>query len=215
MGRSATMSCTVPALKWMGDRTQPPRHRDPTRLDGGAKLGIFWKNCKCKQRCSEVPYNRLLINPVLKADYRTISWHEEFMVPRLSSANRVKKNVDHLRAELPALMLVRDRTHPPRSTDPTVLESGTKLGSFWTQCKWNKKCRRPPYDELLIRCIQVKKPPFLRNPPCLSKICNTGGFLKYYQKPGFIQDFPPEILCFSAQKYSFDNCFLHKNRYAP
>ena len=60
----------LPALRLMRSRTQPPATRDPTTLEGGVKVGIFWRNCKQKQRCYDVPYNRLLANPVLKSDYR-------------------------------------------------------------------------------------------------------------------------------------------------
>ena len=38
-------------------------------LAGGARLGMFWNNCKSRMRCSKVPYDRLLANPVLRADY--------------------------------------------------------------------------------------------------------------------------------------------------
>ena len=58
-----------PALRWMENETQPPRGRDQTALDGGAKLGRFWDNCKSQKRCVKSPYDRLLANPVLKADY--------------------------------------------------------------------------------------------------------------------------------------------------
>ena len=59
-----------PALRWMRGRTQPPKHRDQTRLDGGTNLGAFWGHCKSLKRCTKPPYDRLLTIPVLKADYR-------------------------------------------------------------------------------------------------------------------------------------------------
>ena len=46
----------------------PPKSRDPTMLEGGTKLGIFWSQCKYKKKCRSPPYDRLLTNPVLRAD---------------------------------------------------------------------------------------------------------------------------------------------------
>ena len=63
--------------------------------------------------------------------------------------------MEHLpvRAELPALRLMRDRTYPPRFMDVTVLESGTKLGFFWSDCKSERRCGRPPYNGLLNNLV--------------------------------------------------------------
>ena len=62
-----------PALRWMGDRTHPPRFDNQTMLGGGAKLGMLWAHCKCERRCERHPYDRLLSKPVLKTDYRSLS----------------------------------------------------------------------------------------------------------------------------------------------
>ena len=55
----------------MGDRTQPPKYKCQTILEGGARLGMFWSDCKNRKGCKlmRYPYNQLLTNPVLKADY--------------------------------------------------------------------------------------------------------------------------------------------------
>ena len=45
-------------------------HRDQAELPGGGKLGLFWNNCKHNRMCGRPPYDRLLDNPVLRADYR-------------------------------------------------------------------------------------------------------------------------------------------------
>ena len=67
---------------------------------------------------------------------------------------KARKNVDHLRVEqLLVLRLMRDRTHSPRHRDTTILESGTKLGFFWTECKHKMKCMRPPNDQLLTNPV--------------------------------------------------------------
>ena len=55
----------------MEGRAKAPKCSDTTELPGGGKLGIFWKECKSRRRCGRPPYDRLLTNPVLKADYRT------------------------------------------------------------------------------------------------------------------------------------------------
>ena len=53
----------------MEGRESAPRARDPTVLPGEGKLGIFWMHCKGKRKCRRPPYNRLLTNVVLRADY--------------------------------------------------------------------------------------------------------------------------------------------------
>ena len=59
-----------PALRWMVGRSQVPVQCDPTELPGGGRLGWFWRDCKILRRCGRPPYDRLLTNPVLRADYR-------------------------------------------------------------------------------------------------------------------------------------------------
>ena len=59
-----------PALRWMRGRIHPPKSRDQTSLEGGAKIGKFWTNCKSENRCAKPPCDGLLSNPVLRADYR-------------------------------------------------------------------------------------------------------------------------------------------------
>ena len=58
------------ALRLMQDQTRSPKVKDQTRLDGGAILGRFWRDCKFRKKCENHPYARLLSNPILKADYR-------------------------------------------------------------------------------------------------------------------------------------------------
>ena len=60
----------LPVLRWMVNRTHPPKRRDPTILDGGVRLGSFWDACKSKKRFARPPFDRLLTIPVLRADYR-------------------------------------------------------------------------------------------------------------------------------------------------
>ena len=61
------------ALRWMERREEAPRYEDPTELPGGSKLGRFWTNCKSLRWCGRPPYNRLLANLFLKADYNIIA----------------------------------------------------------------------------------------------------------------------------------------------
>ena len=137
-----------PVLRLMRDRPHPPTVRDQTILDGGIRLGKFWINCKSQKRCAKPPYDRLLTNPVLRADYRTTQQHN-----RVSAADRTQKNVDHLRAQPPALRLMGDRTRPPKVMDPMELPGGGKLGRFWANCKERNGCVNSPYDRLLTNPV--------------------------------------------------------------
>ena len=59
-----------PALGWMEGRARPPKRGDKTRLPGGGPMvGPFWDKCRSQRKCTRPPYDRLLSNPVLKADY--------------------------------------------------------------------------------------------------------------------------------------------------
>ena len=71
----------------MRHRTQPPNARDATILDGGTRIGNFWDHCKSRKKCMKAPYNHLLVNPVLRTDYRAIQLHE-----RGSAADRINQN---------------------------------------------------------------------------------------------------------------------------
>ena len=59
----------LPALRWKANQPYPPKAKDHTMLDGGVKLGWFWSDCKHNKRGAKTPYDRLLTNPVLRADY--------------------------------------------------------------------------------------------------------------------------------------------------
>ena len=58
------------ALRWIQRRERAPKKRDTTPLPGGGTLGWFWEGCKRGSRCGRPPYDRLLANRVLRADYR-------------------------------------------------------------------------------------------------------------------------------------------------
>ena len=58
------------ALRLIQSMKRAPTYRDSTELPGGGKRGWFWTECKKWRRCEVLPYDRLLSNPVLKADYR-------------------------------------------------------------------------------------------------------------------------------------------------
>ena len=59
-----------PALGWMGEREKAPKTLETAVLSNGSNIGIFWRHCKRLRRCGRPPYDLLLINPVLRADYR-------------------------------------------------------------------------------------------------------------------------------------------------
>ncbi len=75
---SATYGPRRPALGWMQGRDAAPKMREAAeRLSSGTNIGRFWNNCKSERRCRMRPYERLLTNPVLRADYRiTVPRHE-------------------------------------------------------------------------------------------------------------------------------------------
>ena len=142
-----------PVLRWMGDRAQPPKSKNQTILEGGATLGQFWANCKYAKRCTRSPYDRLLTNPVLRADYRTTNERPAKRLRIGSLTERTRKNVDHLRAEPPALRWMRDRRRAPKSSDQTVLDGGVKVGMLWIRCKTRVHCITSPYDRLLANTV--------------------------------------------------------------
>ena len=55
----------------MEGRKDVPRRGDSAELLGGGKVWSFWMSCKSWRRCARPPYDQLLSNPVLRADYRT------------------------------------------------------------------------------------------------------------------------------------------------
>ena len=72
----------LPALRWMGNQIHPLTYRNETTLDDKAKIRVFCSECKYKQRCTKHPYDQLLTNSVLKANYR---W--SFSVMRMTGAS--------------------------------------------------------------------------------------------------------------------------------
>ena len=68
------------ALLWMGTREGAPKRQETADLPGGSNTGNFWHDCKMLKRCGRPPYDRLLANPILRADYRTTARHERTMV---------------------------------------------------------------------------------------------------------------------------------------
>ena len=68
--KARTVWDQLPVLELMKSNGKAPKHSDATELPGGGRLGNFWDNCKSKRRCEGIPYNQLLVNPVLRDDYR-------------------------------------------------------------------------------------------------------------------------------------------------
>ena len=59
-------------LRWMEGRAEALKRTDEMRMPGaggGLRVGPFWDHCKYESRCRRSPYDRLLNNPVLRADY--------------------------------------------------------------------------------------------------------------------------------------------------
>ena len=63
----------------MEGRGTPPKKRDTAELSSGAQVGSFWMHCKAMaiRRCGTPPYDRLLANAVLRADYRITAQRHE------------------------------------------------------------------------------------------------------------------------------------------
>ena len=72
MTMSAVKTTPITRMAPMGNfcRTAP-KLDEATPSGGGPRVGRFWHNCKSSSKCVRAPYDRLLTNPVLRADYRT------------------------------------------------------------------------------------------------------------------------------------------------
>ena len=128
----------------MKGRNKAPKQRDPSLLPGGGTLGSFWRECKRKRRCESPLYGRLLDNPVLREDYRTTppKRHERSAVSKASKVRAIP-------TQKSALELMAGRERKPAQNDATELPGGSKLGTYWENCKWEMRCGRPPYNLLL------------------------------------------------------------------
>ena len=137
------------ALAWMAVRQRAPRQMDKAELPGlgEVNVGKFWINCKSRRRCGRPPYDRLLTNPVLRADYRT----------RLrGTSDRQSHPMSRFKPHGPnpsALRWMERQAQPPKCREQTILDGGAKLGVFWSNCKRRKRCARSPYDQLLSNPI--------------------------------------------------------------
>ena len=59
---------SIKGMLWMKGKTEPPRQRDRLKLpNDGPMVGMFWH----RRRCERPPYDKLLSNSVLRADYHT------------------------------------------------------------------------------------------------------------------------------------------------
>ena len=100
-------------------------------LEGGTQLGTFWSNCKLRKTCVQPPYRRLLINTVLRMDYRRYTAASRSSIR--GESRQVQEKRDSPTGELPVLRWMGDRTQPPVhgvQKDQTILKGGAKLGSF-------------------------------------------------------------------------------------
>ena len=74
---------SVSAMGWMEGSTEPPKWNDTTPMAGAGKLGRFWLDCKRERKCGRPPYDRLLDNPVLRADYHAPHTQHERYISRM------------------------------------------------------------------------------------------------------------------------------------
>ena len=124
-----------------------PTYRDTTELPGGSRLGNFWAKCKHLRKCVNSPYDRLLDNPLLRADYHTSLTPHTQRHERETASPEVK--VEAVRNKLTVLRMMEGREEAPKRRDTTELPGWGTLGNFWKKCKGERKCGRPPYDRLL------------------------------------------------------------------
>ena len=132
----------------MQGRKKIPKQRDTTELPGRGSLGTFWMHCKRGRRCGRAPYDKLLANPVFRADYRGRRHKRSTAGQRWEIANLVFK-VRIVKAQPPSLELMAARREAPKAKDTAKLPGGGKLGLFWSNCKLRSVCSRPPYNRLL------------------------------------------------------------------
>ena len=109
-------------------------------------MGNFWSLCKCRKKCGEYPYNKLLTNELLKADYEK---HIEFV-----EKNKDKEIVSVEDKVNQLLQEMKRRNTIISSSDQTIIFTDKKpMGKFWTKCKSKKKCLKYPYKKLLTNEI--------------------------------------------------------------
>ena len=144
------------ALRWMETRAKVPRYKhETTRLPSGINPGTFWMHCKDLRRCGRLPhrYGRLLTNPVLRADYRTLTVARESDRRTKTEGGRYRGQGSGCTDPAAALVLMKGRNAAPTHRDTAPLPGGGKLGKFWLHCKGRRNCGRPPYDGLLTNPV--------------------------------------------------------------
>ena len=160
-----------PALGWMEGRAEPPKVREGARLPGERPvLWRFWMDCKSKRRCGRAPYDRLLSNPMLRADYRVqgaARGRSTRKTPGEGSGRTdpaVRSGVSVPGSSIFLMILLRDDSQ--RSLRTASSNTAQKTLSF---------CMRGGYMIFFSDFPRQKFLTRISRPKCLSNSCQMGG----------------------------------------
>ena len=127
-------------LNVMKEKTKLIPYNKELKFEDGSLIGVFWFGCKKNKRCENTPYNKLLGNDILCQDYER--YCEKESKPKIKLT--IYEKVEALLKE----MKVRDKLIQD-SDKELLFEDGSFMGSFWSNCKYLKKCEKEPYNKLL------------------------------------------------------------------
>ena len=120
----------------MKDRDKIISQTDKTTFIDGTFMGSFWSDCKRYERFLNLPYSRLLKNPVLKKEYEKSQMKKKF---KMSIEEKIEEFISFMKTQ--GKIISR--------TDKTKFKDGTFIEKFWSSCKRLKKCDNFPYSRLL------------------------------------------------------------------
>jgi hypothetical protein len=108
------------------------------KFEDGSKMGRFWQNNKYK--CEHKPYDQLLKNKFLKADYELAMKKRQVKLLHEEKVAALIKQLKDCKTQEEAIQVYK-------STSGYKFEDGSKMGPFWQNNKY--KCNHKPYDQLL------------------------------------------------------------------
>ena len=127
----------------LSEKEVPSRGKNDTKFtDGKSSKGWFWANCKSENRCYKAPYDRLLTNTVIRADWE-----------RYQKEKKEKEGKSKLTVEQKIEELLREKEVPSQGKNDTKFTDGVSKGWFWNGCKIGNKCYKAPYDRLLTNPV--------------------------------------------------------------
>lgn len=115
------------------------------KCSNGSYMGDIWNKCKTELRCERYPYNLLLENPELKAEYE--EYKKDRNIRKIKRKNIPKLSDEDKQNEFKNFVIYSKRI--PTQREKILFSDGDDMGIYWKDYKGRRKGENEFHKKLL------------------------------------------------------------------